>query len=164
MRRIKYTNVEWIKFILENYEMSDVSEAICYAVQYILENTDDFGPWLTPELGAQGWGHHRWKAEETHLQGNAECQSEGTGHREAVKLKFRQTAHPVQWSGVSHFLLAQPGLRKTHFPGGSPAPEEDRRFLFTLACSKSKLKFNSHTIIPPKLNAGSPTNVSLALH
>ena len=37
-------NVEGTKFIWENYEMSDIPEAICYAVQYILGNTDDFGP------------------------------------------------------------------------------------------------------------------------
>lgn len=36
-------NGEGIKFTRENYELSDVTEAICYAVQYTQENTDDFG-------------------------------------------------------------------------------------------------------------------------
>lgn len=35
--------MEGIKLTWENYEMSDVPEAICYAVQYMLENTGDFG-------------------------------------------------------------------------------------------------------------------------
>lgn len=41
-----------MKFTRENYETSDVTEAICSAGQCILENTEDSGLLLIPELGA----------------------------------------------------------------------------------------------------------------